>query len=333
MKLVTFTGPDTDAERVGLLANGERSVVDLHAAAVEALVAQGAEPGRAEAVSQPTFGDMTTFIATGEWGKARAREYADRAVGIGSRAVHGIADVRLRPPLRPTRLRDCIAFEKHLQNFDRDLMEKDTAPAFYKFPTYYKGNPSTVFGPDDEIRWPDYSQYWDYELELGVVIGASGVDIPEEEAESHIYGLTCFNDWSGRDILKDEIAIGLGPNKAKDFATSIGPWLVTMDEIPNLYDLRMEARVNGETWSTGNSGDIYWTFAKIIVRMADSEPLLSGEIFGSGTVPDGCALELGRHLRPGDEVELEIDGLGVLRNTVTGNLINPPQERAASEAA
>jgi 2-keto-4-pentenoate hydratase/2-oxohepta-3-ene-1,7-dioic acid hydratase in catechol pathway len=333
MKLVTFTEADREAERVGLLANDERSVVDLRAAAVEALVAQGAEPARADEVSRATFGEMTAFIATGEWGKAQAREYAERALGSGSDAVRDLEAVRLHVPLRPTRLRDCIAFEKHLQNFDRDLMEKETAHAFYKFPTYYKGNPATVFGPDEEIRWPDYSQYWDYELELGVVIGASGVDVPEEEAESHIYGLTCFNDWSGRDILKDEIAIGLGPNKAKDFATSIGPWLVTMDEVADLYDLRMEARVNGETWSTGNSGDIYWTFAKIIARMSDSEPLVCGEIFGSGTVPDGCALELGRHLRPGDEVELEIDGLGVLRNTVTGNLTNPPEERAASKAA
>ena len=333
MKLVTFTQAGAESERVGLLANAERSVVDLRAAAVETLVDQGAEPSRADVVSRATFADMTAFIATGEWGKAQAREYADRALAMASTAVHHLDGVRLRAPLRPTRLRDCIAFEKHLQNFDRDLMEKDTAPAFYKIPTYYKGNPATIFGPDDEIRWPDYSQYWDYELELGVVIGASGVDLGEEEAESHIYGLTCLNDWSGRDILKDEIAIGLGPNKSKDFATSIGPWLVTMDEIPDLYDLRMQARVNGETWSTGSSGDIYWTFAKIIARMSDSEPLLSGELFGSGTVPYGCALELGRHLRPGDEVELEIDGLGVLRSTVTGNLTNPPQERAASKTA
>jgi hypothetical protein len=127
MKLVTFTGPDVETERVGLLANGEQSVVDLHAAAVEALVGQGAEPSRADAVSRATFSDMTTFIATGEWGKARAREYAERALSLASSAARDLDLVRLRAPLRPTRLRDCIAFEKHLQNFDRDLMEKDTA--------------------------------------------------------------------------------------------------------------------------------------------------------------------------------------------------------------
>src|SRR5262249_26717850 len=141
------------------------------------------------------------------------------------------------------------------------------------------------------------------------------------------------NDWSGRDILKDEIAIGLGPNKSKDFATSIGPWLVTMDEIPDLYDLKMEARVNGETWSTGNTGDIYWKFSQIIARMSDSEPMLSGEIFGSGTVPYGCGLELGRYLGPGDEVELEISGLGVLRNTLSGDLAGLPEGRAAAAGA
>jgi 2-keto-4-pentenoate hydratase/2-oxohepta-3-ene-1,7-dioic acid hydratase in catechol pathway len=164
-----------------------------------------------------------------------------------------------------------------------------------------------------------------------VVIGRSGVDIPEEEAESHIYGLMCLNDWSGRDVLKDEIAIGLGPNKSKDFANSIGPWLVTMDEIPDLYDLKMEARINGETWSTGNSGDIYWKFSQIIARMSDSEPLITGEVFGSGTVAFGCGLELGRYLGPGDEVEIEIAGLGVLRNTVTGNLASPPEGREVAE--
>jgi 2-keto-4-pentenoate hydratase/2-oxohepta-3-ene-1,7-dioic acid hydratase in catechol pathway len=251
MKLVTFIEPDESRERVGMLVEHETKVVDLSAATTEALEAAGVEAPQASALADALYSDMVTFIGTGEWGKARAQEHADKALETGSRSVRELASVRLSVPLRPTRLRDCIAFETHLRNFDKNLMEKDTAPAFYKLPTWYKGNANTVFATGDEIRWPDYSQKWDYELELGLVIGRSGVDIPESEAESHIYGLLCLNDWSGRDILKDEIAIGLGPNKSKDFANSIGPWLVTMDEIPDIYDLKMEARVNGETWSTG----------------------------------------------------------------------------------
>lgn len=330
MKLVTFTGGGSSEERIGALVAGETKVVAFAAAAVEQMVSDGAEPAQAVTVAQSIFADMVTFIGLGEWGKAQAQAHVDRAVQDESAAVLTLDDVQLQVPLRPTRLRDCIAFETHLRNFNKDLMEKDTAPAFYRLPTYYKGNPLTVFASGEEIRWPGYSKQWDYELELGVVIGRSGVDIPEEEAESHIYGLMCFNDWSGRDVLKDEIAIGLGPNKSKDFATSIGPWLVTMDEIADLYDLKMQARVNGETWSTGNTGDIHWRFSQIISRMSDSEPLVSGEIFGSGTVAFGCGLELGRYLGPGDEVELEIDGLGVLRNVVTGELAGTPEAREAA---
>jgi 2-keto-4-pentenoate hydratase/2-oxohepta-3-ene-1,7-dioic acid hydratase in catechol pathway len=149
------------------------------------------------------------------------------------------------------------------------------------------------------------------------VLGRSGVDVAVEDAESYIYGLTCFNDWSARDVLRDEVAVGMGPAKAKDFATSIGPWLVTIDEVPDLYALDMEARVNGEVWSTGSTGDIHWRFDRIIHRMSQSEPLVPGELFGSGTVANGCGLELGRLLEPGDVVELEISGLGTLRSRVT----------------
>jgi len=333
MKLVTFTDGDGLAgEHIGVLSGDETKVVALAAAAAEQLVADGAERSHAQAVAAALFPDMVSFISLGEWGKAQARSYAERALAVDSAAVLALDTVRLLVPLRPTRLRDCIAFETHLRNFDKDLMEKDTSAAFYRIPTYYKGNPSTVFATGDEIRWPDYSKKWDYELELGVVIGRSGVDVPQSEAESHIYGLMCLNDWSCRDVLKDEIAIGLGPNKSKDFATSIGPWLVTMDEIDNLYDLKMEARVNGETWSTGNTGDIYWKFGQIIARMSDSEPLIPGEVFGSGTVAFGCGLELGRYLGPGDEVELEISGLGVLRNTLAGELAGVPEGREAASA-
>lgn len=316
MKLVTFTAGDA-RERVGVLVDGERTVVDLHAAYAGELVAEGAEPERADELARAVFADMVTLVGFGAWGVRTCRDLAERA--SASSAAHALADVRLRVPLRPPRLRDCIAFETHVRNWHGDV-----PAAFYRHPTFYKGNHTTVVGPDEDVPWPPYSRERDYELELGVVIGASGVDVALQDAESHIYGLTCFNDWSARDVLRDEAAVGLGPAKAKDFATSLGPWLVTVDEIDDLYDLDMCARVNGEVWSTGSTRDIHWRFDRIIERMSQSEPLLSGEVFGSGTVANGCGLELGRRLEPGDVVELEIAGLGVLRNRV----VQPSQEES-----
>lgn len=311
MKLVTFTrGP---VPEVGVL-DGDDYVVALRAAYADLLRSRGIEAAQADALGETMFRDMVTFIGFGEWGKDEARAAAEHARGGPHRLL--LSEVTLRAPLRPVALRDCIAFETHLKNFYENINRKEIPPAFYEIPVYYKGNPSTVVGPDEDVPWPHYSQEWDYELELGVVIGPSAHNVTKDEAESHIYGLTCFNDFSARDVLRKEISIGLGPAKAKDFATGIGPWLVTRDEIDNLYDLEMVARVNGEEWSRGNSGQIHWGFADIITRMADSEPLRAGEIFGSGTVAFGCGLELGKYLEHGDVVELEITGLGVLRNRV-----------------
>ena len=205
-----------------------------------------------------------------------------------------------------------------MRNFLVEQNGQEIPPEYFEIPVYYKGNPRTVFGPDEEVPWPSYSEQWDYELELGVVLGREAVDVPVEEAEAQIFGLTCFNDFSARDTLRKEIAVGLGPGKAKDFATGLGPCLVTIDEIPDLYDLSMEARVNGETWSTGSTRDIHWRFDRTISRMSAAEPLVPGEIFGSGTVANGCGLELGRFLKDGDVVEIEIEHVGVLRNRVVG---------------
>jgi 2-keto-4-pentenoate hydratase/2-oxohepta-3-ene-1,7-dioic acid hydratase in catechol pathway len=316
MKLVTFTTAQS-GPTVGLL-DGDDHVVALAAANTEQLVASGVDAKNAANISSALFCDMVTFIGYGEWGKDLARRVVSAASGSTQR-LH-LAAITLLPPLQPVALRDGLLFETHMKNFYENLMEKEVPKEFYDFPVYYKGNPTTVVGTDTDVHWPSYSDDWDYELELGVVIGRTGVDIPVEEAESYIYGLTNFNDFSARDTLKKEIAVGLGPAKSKDFATGIGPWLVTMDEIEDLYNLEMIARVNGEEWSRGNTGEIHWKLADVISRMSQSEPLRVGEIFGSGTVAYGCGLELGKYLKDGDEVEIEISGLGVLRNTVSGHV-------------
>ncbi|HEY9745926.1 MAG TPA: fumarylacetoacetate hydrolase family protein, partial [Oculatellaceae cyanobacterium] len=186
----------------------------------------------------------------------------------------------------------------------------------YKAPVYYKGNPHNVIGPDETVIWPSYSRLMDYELELACIIGKPGRNIPVEKAHEYIAGYAIMNDLSARDAQKHEMLCRLGPAKGKDFATVVGPWLVTADEVKEPRNLRMTAKVNGELWSEGNSGTSHWTFEQMIAHASKEETLYPGEILGSGTVGFGCGLELGRWLQSGDTVELEIDGLGILKTQV-----------------
>ena len=189
---------------------------------------------------------------------------------------------------------------------------------WYEFPVYYKGNPFSVVGQDAEVHWPAYTEKLDYELEFGIFIGKAGRNITPEVAPNHIAGYALYNDFSARDIQMQEMKCRLGPAKGKDFDTgnAIGPYLVTPDEIPEPYNLTMSARVNGEEWSRGNSGSMHFTFEEIIAYISRDETLYPGEFIGSGTVGSGCGLESERWLKQGDVVELQVEGLGVLRNVI-----------------
>jgi 2-keto-4-pentenoate hydratase/2-oxohepta-3-ene-1,7-dioic acid hydratase in catechol pathway len=155
----------------------------------------------------------------------------------------------------------------------------------------------------------------DYELELGLVIGRFGRDLTPDTALEHVFGVTIFNDLSVRNLLQGEMGGRLGPAKGKDFATAVGPWIVSRDEL-DLTALEMHARVNGELWSSGSSSTITWSIEEILSWASRSESVVPGELIGTGTVPGGCGWELGRQLAPGDEVELEVSGIGVLANTI-----------------
>jgi fumarylacetoacetate (FAA) hydrolase len=184
-----------------------------------------------------------------------------------------------------------------------------------------------MLGPEDVVPHPAASRALDFELEVACIIGEPGRNLLAEEALEHIFGFTIFNDWSARDLQRQEMVVGLGPAKGKDFASSLGPWIVTPDELvpytagrPGVYDLAMTARVNGVERSRGNWKDIHYSFGELIARASADVTLLPGDVIGSGTVGTGCLLELtrgeGPWLQIGDVVELEIEGLGVLRNTV-----------------
>ncbi|OLE17972.1 MAG: fumarylacetoacetase [Actinobacteria bacterium 13_1_20CM_4_68_12] len=240
-----------------------------------------------------------------------AQSLASFFTGGGSAREHdeyALEDVRLLAPVpRPPSVRDAYAFEEHIRNAARVTGRPGVPDEWYELPVFYFSNPAAIYGPDDEILFPAGSQELDYELEVAAVIGAGGA----------VGGFTIMNDWSARDLQRKEMKVGLGPAKGKDFATSLGPVVVTPDELGDLR-LEMVARVNGEERSRGNMGDMYHSWEAIIERAAANTQLVPGDVIGSGTVGTGCILEHGdgRWLQPGDVIELEVEGIGVLRNVV-----------------
>jgi len=194
-------------------------------------------------------------------------------------------------------------------------MGEEPPDIWYEMPVYYKSDADSVIGTGVDVEWPNYSDLMDYELEIAAVIGKQGTDIPAGEAEEYIAGYTIFNDFSARDIQGQEMQGRLGPAKGKDFANAMGPYLVTADEF-DPETAEVNAEVNGEVWSEGSPGEMYHSFADIIEHVSQSETLYPGDVLGSGTVGEGCGLELGQFLDSGDTVTLHADGIGTLENTV-----------------
>lgn len=225
-------------------------------------------------------------------------------------------NVRWLCPLdRIESLRDFLAFEDHVK---RGAERRGTAvPEYwYEAPVYYKGNHRSINGPEDECPWPSYTDYLDFELELAMIVGVRGRDVSTEAAPDHIFGFTVFNDFSARDVQMKEVTAWLGPAKGKDFCNSLGPCIVTADEIGAHPDLEMICRVNGEEWGRGRSGALHWSWSDMIAHVSRSEDIYPIDIYGSGTPGGCCGLDLGRKLEPGDLVELEIEKIGVLRNRI-----------------
>lgn len=252
-------------------------------------------PGRIEGdrVVQLAAQTLQAFFTGG----GKAREHAE----------YSLSEVRLLAPvLRPPSIRDFSAFEQHVRTV-RAARGREVPKEWYEQPVFYFSNPASVYGPDDEIPYPEGTEELDYELEAAAVIGAEG----------RIAGFTVMNDWSARDLQRAEMRVGLGPAKGKDFATSLGPVVVTVDELDGT-SAEMVARVNGEERSRGNLAEMYHSWESIVAHASRNTRLVPGDILGSGTVGTGCILEHGdeRWLRPGDVVELEVEGIGVLRNVV-----------------
>ena len=241
-------------------------------------------------------------------------------------AVLDATDLRFGPPLlRPTSLRDFYAFEGHV----RTAWERRGQPvpeAWYRLPVFYFSNVSEIRGPGEPVWAPDASVELDYELEVVALVDTPARDLPPERAEEAIGGFTILNDWSARDLQRDETAVRLGPAKGKDFATSTGPWLVTPDELADAragkgFALSMTATVNGQQTSQGTWADLHYSFGEMLSRASADVRLRPGDLAGSGTVGGGCLLEvreatLGRYLEAGDEVTLRVERLGELHTPV-----------------
>ncbi|MGM0752076.1 MAG: fumarylacetoacetate hydrolase family protein [Bacillota bacterium] len=287
-------------------------------------IVQGELAADLHAISEGTLPkDILSIIDLGEEGLKKIKEIG--TFSAGDKGVYHLRDITLKAPIpRPVSIRDFYAFEEHVKTA-RKRRGLEVIPEWYDVPVFYFTNHLAVKGPNEHIEKPVDCEWLDYELEIACVIGKEGRNISKEKAEDHIYGYFIMNDWSARDIQKHEMKVGLGPAKGKDFATSFGPYLVTGDELEsnrrgNRFDLSMTAKVNGKLLSQGNYLDIHYTFADMIERASKDVTLYPGEVIGSGTVGTGCILELGPEthpwLKPGDVVELEIAGLGILRNTV-----------------
>jgi 2-keto-4-pentenoate hydratase/2-oxohepta-3-ene-1,7-dioic acid hydratase in catechol pathway len=220
--------------------------------------------------------------------------------------VYDPSEVKLRAPLpNPTSVRDFYAFEQHVKAGFAKRGEP-MPQEWYEIPVYYRSGHRNIIGSGEDVRWPSFTEKFDYELELAAVIGAGGA----------VAGYTVMNDFSARDIQRREMKVRLGPAKGKEWCTALGPWLVTADEVGDPYKLEMTARINGEEWSRGNSSSLYWKFEQMIGFLTQDDEVVPGDVIGSGTVGTGCGLELDRWVKRGDVMELEIEKIGVLRNRV-----------------
>jgi len=327
MRFVTYEidSKISKISRVGILINFDQTeiVLDLNLSFASLLKEQGKEPKYLDYANFRIPHNLCDFMAGGDPSLEAAKETLEyiKIIGQnmkgpnGEKIIWSLEEVQICAPVpKPISFRDFLIHEGHKA---AGAKRRNTSidPIWYELPSCYKGNRLSIIGPDENIAWPSYTEKLDYELELGMFIGKKGKDIKENEAMNHVFGFTVLNDFSARDIQINEMKNWLGPHKGKDFGTSIGPCIITRDEF-NPKDAIMTARVNGEEWSRGNTGDAFYSWEKMIEYASMEEELVPGEMFGSGTVATGCGADLDKWIQPGDVIELEIEGIGILKNTV-----------------
>ena len=253
-----------------------------------------------------------------------------------------LTEARLLAPLRPSTLRDFVVFEEHVEGVAKSVSGGAGVPeTWYEIPTFYFGNPYSVVGPYDPVAVPPGCEALDFELEVAAIIGKAGHDLTPEEARGHIAGYTILNDWSARDLQRHEMRIGLGPAKGKDFANTLGPWIVTADELEpyhrdDRFHLNMEVSVNGEHFGDDTLANMAWSFEELVAYASRGTWVRPGDVLGTGTCGSGALAELwGRNgrtepppLAVGDVVKMTVEGIGVIENRVVEGVLPVPIPRA-----
>ena len=327
MKFATYTLEGSIQPRFGF--KKDKYIVDVLHAAIWA----NESKGNSSFLEIPS----TLKMALDNWGTnfVKLKELDDclpdiniQSHSVGEKPIAFLMnEVQLLAPVPdPQSFRDFYAFEQHVRAA-RKLRGLEMHPDWFRIPIFYFSNPAAIYGHGSEIPYPRKTNELDFELEFAVIIAGAGSDIPSKDADRHIAGYTICNDWSARDLQREEMAMSLGPAKGKDFATSFGPYMVTPDELEDAWDengklnLRMTCHVNGTLISDGNTNDLYHPFKDMIERASMNTKLLSGDYLGSGTVGTGCILELRPEntsgwIKKGDVVTLEVKRLGVLENKI-----------------
>lgn len=318
MKLSTYTLKKSDKELIGLL--NKDSLINLNV----------------------FFGEISLIelIQLPDW-----KELIIKKIKLNNLTTHNLEDVKLLAPIpRPNSLRDAYAFRQHVETSRRNR-GLEMIKEFDDFPVFYFSNHNAIFGPNDDIQcMPSHFEKLDYELEIAILIGKEGINVKSENAKEYIAGFMIMNDMSSRGLQMKEMKLNLGPAKGKDFASVLGPYLVTPDELSgNIineddngcnYDLQMTCSLNGKLLSKGNLKDMAWSFEKIIERVSYGATIYPGDIIGSGTVGTGCLLEINGTnklkssdftevwLKENDVVEMEIEKLGKITNKIISNKSN-----------
>jgi 2-keto-4-pentenoate hydratase/2-oxohepta-3-ene-1,7-dioic acid hydratase in catechol pathway len=331
VKIATFrSGGDV---KVGLVYDHNNRLLDLALAANRL------------GNTDPAFASALALIDAGPAALDAACNILDKTMGDESLSMD-VKNAEILAPLpEPRQMRDGMSFPLHILQAPRgqrklaarakndmaELARIETEPlgtlpeVYSNRPIYYITNRFSVCGTNTTVCWPRYSEVMDYELEFGIITKNRGSNITTARAKDHIFGYTIFNDFSARDTQRVEMEGRLGPAKGKSFdgGNVLGPWIVTPDEIGDPYNLKMEARVNGQTRSRGVTQGMLFSFEEIIAHISEDETLMPGEFIGSGTVGNGCGLELGWYLEDGDVVELEVENIGILKNKVMRQSAEP----------
>jgi 2-keto-4-pentenoate hydratase/2-oxohepta-3-ene-1,7-dioic acid hydratase in catechol pathway len=324
MKLATFRSGGR--EKIGMVHGDDLRVFDL------------AKAAERDGKGNPAFASMLALIDAGPAALDQARKLFDG--GSKDEALsEKVSETEILAPIpEPRQMRDGMSFPLHILQAPRgqlklaarakndmaELARLEAEPlgelpeVYRKQPIYYITNRFSVRGTNTTVKWPRYSKVMDYELEYGIITRNKGANIPASKAGDHIFGYTIFNDFSARDAQRIEMEGRLGPAKGKSFdgGNVMGPWIVTPDEIGDPYKLKMKARVNGKIRSHGVTDGMLFSFEEIIAHVTKDETLMPGEFIGSGTVGNGCGLELGWYLEHGDTIELDVEKIGVLKNKV-----------------